>query len=153
MLIVAEIANMLLAGNLLPEPEPHQHSFARSAEVYHDTFPSSQRQPSASLLRALQTSLMVDQPLAADHHKKLCAIEEGRLLLETAETMALRWWTELLGVYHGVDEEDPAMARRSSLFTLGGPAEEEQMELSVAVLVIFGTSSAGEADLPFLSTS
>ena len=134
-MLVAEIANILLAGNLLPEVQPHQHAFARFAGPIHDSFPSSHGETSPYHVQAVQISQLVKWQCSTGPEKRLSSTETGTSLLQEAEKTALRWWSELVGGGSEVDGEEPASARKNSLFHLSGSIHDEEVELSVAVIV------------------
>jgi phosphatidylinositol 4-kinase len=139
--LVAEIANILLAGSLLPEGE---HSFARTAEKPHDTFSSSQAETRMSQMQANRISLLMGQQPGTEHQRRLCATGTGATALVEAEKIALRWWTESSGDI--ADMEGEESGRRNSLFSLGGRMQDEGDDLSVAILVSSASLQASQTD-------
>jgi len=139
-MLVAEIANLLLAGSLLPESRPEQHLFARSYDPHQST--SSSGGASTSHLPAMQISQLVEEPIEVDEQQKLSYTETSRRVAGEVETTALRWWTELSG--GGINVEEGDHGRRNSLFSMGGGAQDEEVELGVTVLVSDGLTPYGE---------
>lgn len=136
--LVAEIANILLAGSILPVGEFKQRDFAAIHSVDHTTFQSWDDEHQGQV-QADQTKRMLEGPLSSDL-PRLEQTAKGRETLQEAEGVVLRWWTELMSPHH-LQETHREDGRHDSLFTLGGGSTDEQVELSVAVLVGFCATS------------
>ena len=136
-MLVAEIANILLAGSLLPEPVPQQRAFAHASESGNEASVTTHGAVAGLRVQALQTKQLVSEPLEGTQDKMLHSTSDGYAVLQEAETVALRWWHEVIGVGADTTGEGVEGARRSSLFTLGGSVLDEEIELSVALLVRF----------------
>ncbi|KAK4686496.1 phosphatidylinositol 4-kinase A, partial [Tremellales sp. Uapishka_1] len=127
-IIVADLSNIFLAGNLLPETVLHQRTYAHLPALDHSFgLPHIPADQTKSLL---YTSLSPDVASS-----KLSATAEGRKVLEEAGSMVTKWWTEVIGM---ADTEggESGLPRKGSLFTLGGSAADEEIELSGATLVM-----------------
>lgn len=128
-ILVAEIMNLLLSSALLSPNEPDQRVFAKLAEVLPHV--PSVDEHGIPHVPAEQTGHFVDGPLASGPGEKFVTVPGGQDVLEETERRALRWWSEVMGPGDSYNEE----GRKGSLFSVGGGEPDEEVELSVAILV------------------
>jgi hypothetical protein len=128
-ILVAEIMNLFLSSALLSSNEPDQRVFAKLAEVLPHV--PSVDEHGIPHVPAEQTGRFVDGPLASGPGEKFVTVPGGQEVLEETEKRALRWWSEVMGPGDSYNEE----GRKGSLFSIGGGEPDEEVELSVAVLV------------------
>ena len=120
-MLVSEIANVILTGSLLPATSVDQAPFARAcglAEVI-DT------------VQADHIRRLLAEPLGAGEQYRLGLTGQGETGLKALEQEATRWLADIMEPV----VDDRAADRRDSLFTLGGAAVDEEVELTVTVLV------------------
>ena len=125
-MLIAEILNILLATPLMPITAPRQRAFAHQPEpaMFHRHADNM-----ASPVPAEQTRLLVKSEI--DHAiPRLSGSQEGQAALRQAQEMAMRWWSELMGL-----GEDTGITRRNSVLSMGGTEPDEEIEITVAVLV------------------
>jgi hypothetical protein len=120
-MLVSEIANVILTGSLLPATSVDQTPFARPswlAEV-------------SDTVQADHIRRLLAEPLGAGEQHRLGLTSEGETGLQALEEEATRWLADIMEPM----VDDRLADRRDSLFTLGGAAADEEVELTVAVLV------------------
>ncbi|WVQ84613.1 hypothetical protein IAT38_006768 [Cryptococcus sp. DSM 104549] len=134
-MLVAEIVAILLATVVLtyPDATKNQKAFAHHLSGHHFPFAQIHADDEAPHIVASQTSSLVAAPVNTDNVELLSATMEGLAVLDDAEKMALRWWSDLMG--GAAMETDRSLLRRGSLFSIGGAEQqEEEAEMTVAVL-------------------
>ncbi|KAK8853241.1 hypothetical protein IAR55_003943 [Kwoniella newhampshirensis] len=133
-MIVAEIINIILVTSILPpsNPEESQKAFAHQLSGHHFPFASIHADGDSIHIAARQTRQLVITPIVQDNVELLSATADGKSVLHSAEKVTLRWWSDLMGV--GDMEGETMLGRRGSLFSLGGSEQDEEIELTIAVL-------------------
>lgn len=134
-MLIADIANVLLAGNILPGMMPQQDVFARPTEAHLETFSPAHHGTATLRVQAVQIQQLVEMQLIAGREDKLRASDMGKEALVDAERTALRWWSELLGGTAESETGETSDLKTNSVFSIGGNVQDEEVELSVAVLV------------------
>lgn len=121
-MIVSEVINVLLAGALLPDVVPDQ-----GASISGGT-------SSVRSIQAQQIKLLLAEPLPQDRDRQLSSTATGNNVLQDLALTALRWWDDLTD-----PRSDGASAfdggRQNSLLSMGDGNGDEEIELTVAVLV------------------
>ncbi|OCF44647.1 phosphatidylinositol 4-kinase [Kwoniella heveanensis CBS 569] len=132
---VTEILNVILGSALLPfaNPAANQRAFALQLGAHQFPFLQIYGKCSNPHIAEDHIKSLIDAPLDPDQIQTLIATDESRAILDEAERVALRWWSDLMG---GVSlmEDDPVYSRRGSIFSIGRSEQDEDIELSVAVL-------------------
>lgn len=128
---VAETLNILLATALLPTAEPHPSPF------------TSQDGDRPEHLQAIQTKMLVEETFVVGKENKLYSTSEGFEALGAVDKSAVRWWSELMD---GGEVDGTESGRRGSLFAMGGSPQDEEVELSVAVLHLLNNLSLHQAE-------
>ena len=130
-ILVSEIANVLLAGALLaadkPEHRPFAHTPPSSAHLAYDDFQGS--------VISHQMEQLIANPLALAADTKLFTNKDTSAADELAKS-AVRWWNEVTRPARETDGDGAGeFERRDSLFTLGGGILDEEVEITVSLLV------------------
>ncbi|RXK35906.1 phosphatidylinositol 4-kinase [Tremella mesenterica] len=122
-LLISEIMGIFLATALLPLTTPHQHDFARQIEIQNLAHSAGK-----SPVLSQQIESLIREEINQDAYR-LSASEYGEETLGNAKAMAMRWWSELMGVGEGT-----GITRRNSVFNMGGVEHDEEIDLRVSVL-------------------
>jgi phosphatidylinositol 4-kinase len=120
-MLVSEIANVILAGTLLPATSVDQTPFARPSCLADVT----------DTVQADHIRRLLAESLGAGEQHRLGLTGQGETGLKALEQEATRWLADIMEPM----VDDRAADRRDSLFTLGGAAADEEVELTVTVLV------------------
>lgn len=128
-MLVSEISNIVLSATLLPPVQPDQAPFATSRTL-EDTDTVQADHIDRLVAEAVQST-----------DRQLIHFSQGRHVLDQVEREANKWLAEIIEPV-ALSDDDHGAGRRDSLFTIGGGAFDEEIELTVTVLVslICGTT-------------
>ena len=132
--IVSEIANIFLAGSVLPRAEPERRPFLHASGAQWTTTAHLDNLHPSVLSGQIQS--LLSEPIALPADERLFGEAEAAKIGDELEKTALRWWTEASGpISDGSQKDHDEYGRWESLFALGGGVVDEEVELSVTVLV------------------
>lgn len=134
-MLVTEAITALLGNSLFSQPsvDEVQKAFVKHSDQVNSSFlPNSEPSVPRPVLKH-QISQLVSSPVEGH---SLSSTSEGRAVLAEADRMSLRWWSDLMGSTYA-DTERELPGRRGNLFTHGRNEPEEEVDLTVAVLVSF----------------
>ena len=134
-MLVSELANIFLAGSLLPSSQPRQHPFSRLIDNHNGRIAFASDEIKMSQVRTTQIEQLIRHKIDAEAQLRLSSSEQGRQAKAEQEKTALRWWNELYGTAKETDSSESTLKRRNSVFGSGGGTEEEEIELGVTILV------------------
>ena len=132
-MLVSEIANIILAGTLLPPPTVKQRPFAaQSTSMPYHVEKEELHHPQT--VQASHMARLLAQPIVDLSERRLSSTNGGVPALEGTQKAAARWLNELMESSTDVMTATD-LGRRGSLFSIGPGGIDEEIELTVAVLV------------------
>ena len=139
-MLVSEMTNIFLTSTLLIPLEPKQAPFATTrAEEGDDT------------VQAEHMRRLLAEPLTGIEERQFSHTTAGAATLKNIQSEARKWLADVLEPV-SVSDQDGA-PRRGSLFVMGGGAFDEEIELTVTILVCgFPKISNGHTDSQHLLT-
>lgn len=122
-MLVSEITNILLTGSLLPNMPPAQKPFATPSSVHVES----------ETVQADHTRRLLAESLPSDTSRQLAFFSQGRETVGEVQKAGEKWLSEIMEpMVEGYHEDG---GRRDSIFSVGGGAVDEEIELTVTVLV------------------
>ena len=135
-MIVSELANILLAGSLLPPKRPERRSFIHERTTHWSGSSMHEHDELHNSVLSVQIEALTSEAIGIPTEKRLFGDAKTASVGDELEKAALRWWTEASGPQpENSDLGHDDGGRRESLFSLAGAVVDEEAELSVTVLV------------------
>lgn len=122
-MLVSEMLNIFLTASLLPPVRPDQTPFATSRSLGE-----------SETVQASHTERLLLEALPAGV-ERLSQSASGRTILQDVEQEATKWLGEIMEPIAVSESPIVDAGRRDSLFSIGGGAFDEEVELTVTVLV------------------
>lgn len=132
-MLVTEAITALLGNSLFSQPDIDevQKAFVKHSDQMNSSFLPNPEPSSSRPVLEHQISQLVSFPVEGH---SLSSTSEGRAVLAEVDRMSLRWWSDLMGSAY-IDTERELPGKRGNLFAHGRNEPEEEVDLTVAVLV------------------
>ncbi|WVR07656.1 hypothetical protein IAU60_004698 [Kwoniella sp. DSM 27419] len=127
--LVTETMNVLLSSALVPVASPAQCQMAFA----HQLDGSAYAKCGIPHVADNHIKQLIASSIPADKARSLTGNDENEAILAEAIRVAQRWWSDLTGAQSLIEDIAPNH-RRGSIFSIGANEQDEDVELSVAVL-------------------